>query len=194
MIVKLRGDNMKVVTSVMKFLTMGLVFFMGQEVALGQNSSINWSVLDMGFAVSSSSNTSIASAVGQVFVGTSTEANNLVESGFLANRLLRGPVVSVAADEELPLTFSLSQNYPNPFNPSTTIRFEISSRSKVELRVWNILGQHIATLVNEQKEPGRYTVEWDGRNDEGAHVSSGVYFYRLRATEYVEIKKLILLK
>jgi hypothetical protein len=100
----------------------------------------------------------------------------------------------------LPKSFNLSQNYPNPFNPNTTIRFEIGTGSgnqaavNTTLKVYNILGQVVKTLVNEPKLPGIYYQIWDGKNEQGEKVSSGLYFYQLRAGNYSETKKMVLLK
>jgi hypothetical protein len=110
---------------------------------------------------------------------------------------LEGTIQTVGIDDRrttFPHRFNLTQNYPNPFNPSTTIRYEIPKPSKVELHIYNVLGQHVATLVSEEQNAGRYTIVWNGRNDEGNQVSSGVYFYRLQAADFVETKKLMLLK
>jgi len=95
---------------------------------------------------------------------------------------------------ELPLTFSLSQNYPNPFNPSTVIEFTVPRRSQVEVSVYNLLGQSVVTLVDQPMSQGTYRTVWDGRNKSGDHVASGVYFYRLEAEHFVEVKKMVLLK
>ena len=100
--------------------------------------------------------------------------------------------VSVNEDQpELPLSYSLAQNYPNPFNPSTTIRFSIpaGSSSHTSLRVYDILGREVTTLVNEDKKPGNYMVPFDGSN-----LASGVYFYRLESGAFVDTKKLMLIK
>jgi hypothetical protein len=91
-------------------------------------------------------------------------------------------------------SFSLFQSYPNPFNPQTTIVFEMPEPGDVSLKVFNAAGQIVATLVEEHKPTGRHIVHWDGRNQFGRHVSSGVYFYRLQAGDYVETKRMILLK
>jgi hypothetical protein len=89
----------------------------------------------------------------------------------------------------VPTEFSLAQNYPNPFNPSTTIRFVVPVSGFVSLKVFDLLGREVATLVDEKKDAGSYEVTFDGKN-----LSSGVYFYRLQAGEFVQTKKLLLQK
>jgi photosystem II stability/assembly factor-like uncharacterized protein len=90
---------------------------------------------------------------------------------------------------EVPTQFILEQNYPNPFNPSTTISYQLPTQSHVTLKVYNLLGQEAGTLVNEVKQPGTYTVQWDASD-----VASGVYLYRLTSGAFVETKKCLLLK
>lgn len=89
----------------------------------------------------------------------------------------------------IPKEFNLSQNYPNPFNPSTTISYSLTSNSLVQLKIFNILGQEIETLVNEEKPSGNYQVVFDANN-----LSSGIYFYKIQAGEFTSTKKMILLK
>lgn len=98
-------------------------------------------------------------------------------------------VTDILDNYELPVYFSLSQNYPNPFNPNTKISFSIPQRVKVELAVYNTLGEKISSLVNEVKEPGNYIVMFNAEN-----LTSGVYFYRISAGEFSQTKKLILVK
>lgn len=93
------------------------------------------------------------------------------------------------ADQQLPTCFSLSQNYPNPFNPSTTIRYELPKASRVSLKVYDVLGQEVSTLVDEEKPAGTYEVHFSTQN-----LSSGMYVYRLQVGDYVAAKKLILLR
>jgi len=93
-----------------------------------------------------------------------------------------------------PSGFALSQNYPNPFNPSTRIEFELSRRSEVEVIIFNVLGQEVRTLVKRELSKGFHVIEWDGRDDAGNAVCSGVYHCRLKAGEYIESKKMVLLK
>jgi len=97
-------------------------------------------------------------------------------------------------EESLPAGFALSQNYPNPFNPMTGIEYALPRASHVELTILNQLGQTVATLVEGVRSAGRYTVYWDGRDDSGGRVASGVYLYRLRAGEFVQTKTMLLLK
>ena len=89
----------------------------------------------------------------------------------------------------IPKTFALYQNYPNPFNPTTTIRYDLPQASNVSLKVFNVLGQEVGTLVDEVKPPGEYSVTWNA----GA-MPSGVYYYRLFTGKFTEIKKLIVIK
>ena len=89
-----------------------------------------------------------------------------------------------------PQTFTLSQNYPNPFNPETTIRFDLPQSQETELAIYNLAAQRVATLVQDHREAGSYSVRWDGVTDARLELASGVYFYRLTAGERVETRKL----
>jgi hypothetical protein len=90
---------------------------------------------------------------------------------------------------EIPKACSLSQNYPNPFNPTTTISFNLLSKSFVSLKVFDILGREVGSIVSEEMSAGNYTKQWNA-----AKFSSGIYFYRLQVGTYTETKKLVLLK
>jgi flagellar hook assembly protein FlgD len=94
----------------------------------------------------------------------------------------------------LPTKYALEQNYPNPFNPTTTIRYAIPDDGLVTLKVYNIAGQEVATLVNEVKKAGKYEVTFDSKNTVGASLASGVYLYRVQAGSFSEVKKMVLLK
>jgi hypothetical protein len=98
------------------------------------------------------------------------------------------------ADLGVPERFALYENYPNPFNPSTTIRFEVPKDVRLKLTVHNLLGRQIRSLVDGPQASGVYTVVWDGRDNAGIQVASGVYFYRLQAADFVQTKKMLLLK
>lgn len=98
-----------------------------------------------------------------------------------------------------PSDFVLEQNYPNPFNPTTTIRYELKNSGSIKpihvtLSIYNILGQKIRTLLNQEQLPGKYEIMWDGKNDQQREVSSGVYFYKLCSSESTVSKRMVLLK
>ena len=94
----------------------------------------------------------------------------------------------------LPTEFSLAQNFPNPFNPTTTIKYDLAKDVDVKLTIYNILGQEIATLVQSKQTRGYYSLIWDGKNNNGEMVGSGIYFYHLVAGDYTALKKLTLIK
>ena len=101
-------------------------------------------------------------------------------------------IITDIEDEQfdfIPQQYSLNQNYPNPFNPTTTIKFGIAEFGFVSLKVYDILGNEITTLVNEEKPSGNYEVEFNASS-----LPSGVYFYRLKSGSFVETKKMIVLK
>jgi len=104
-------------------------------------------------------------------------------------------VVGINDDEsELPSNFKLFNNYPNPFNPSTIIKAAIPNSQYVSLKVYNINGELVTTLVNETLNAGYHQFEWNGTNNEGQRVSSGIYFYQISAGELYQVKKMMLLK
>jgi hypothetical protein len=98
-------------------------------------------------------------------------------------------VVSAGGNATAPVEFELYQNYPNPFNPATTIRYALLRTSHVTLTVFNILGQQLTQLVNEQQQAGYHEVEFGSKS-----LASGVYFYRIQAGDFVASRKLLLLK
>ena len=105
------------------------------------------------------------------------------------NWLAENVVVGVGNENELPLSFDLKQNYPNPFNPATRIAFSISEKSFTTLKVYDILGNEVVTLVNEEKPAGTYEVNFDA-----SKLSSGVYLYKLQSNSLVQTRKMLLLK
>jgi len=91
--------------------------------------------------------------------------------------------------DQIPHSYTLEQNYPNPFNPTTIIKYQIPELSFVTIKIFDVLGSEVATLVNEEKPGGNYEVELDATN-----LSSGIYFYQLRVGDYVPVKKMVLLR
>ncbi len=117
---------------------------------------------------------------------------------FSVNAVLNTPTFvkpeARSVDGTVPVNYALAQNYPNPFNPSTTIHYELPSAAAVRLEVFNIIGQKVATLVDETQSAGKWSVRWDAKNDFGKNVASGIYLYRLSTPNVLLTRKMILLK
>jgi hypothetical protein len=96
----------------------------------------------------------------------------------------------------LPTKYTLYQNYPNPFNPETVIKYAVSGNglTQVSLKVYNVVGQLVKTLVDEQQMPGEYSQTWNGKDEKNQEVASGMYFYKLRVSDFSETKKMVLLR
>jgi hypothetical protein len=93
-----------------------------------------------------------------------------------------------------PYTFTLHSNYPNPFNPETRLRFEVGAQIDVKLAVYDVLGRIIRSFDKQEYTPGRYTINWDGKDNNGSYVSSGIYIYRMKAGDFVDHKKMTLIR
>jgi hypothetical protein len=117
------------------------------------------------------------------------------DNGIFSRVAIEGTnIVSVQDNvNEVPRVFALSQNYPNPFNPSTIIRYSVPHTSRVSIRVFDILGNEVSTLVDDNVPAGDYTVEFSS-NGGGTNLASGIYFYKLQAGNFIETKKMILMK
>ncbi len=126
-----------------------------------------------------------------VFPADTSQASTGVIS--VSNSSWNGPIVGTSVEESpgtgLPLEFGLAQNYPNPFNPSTTIPFSVDRTSLVSLKIYDVLGREVATVVSEQLSPGRYSARWDASG-----LPSGVYMYRLQAGSSTAVKSLLLVR
>ena len=104
-------------------------------------------------------------------------------------------VAGVLELQSTPKEFALHQNFPNPFNPDTTIKYDLAESADVTLQIYNVLGQVVRTMVaSEAQNAGRYQIRWNGMDDRGVSVSSGIYFYRISAGEFQNVRKLMLLK
>lgn len=161
---------------------------------LSAQSRIVWQSFNPGFASSNGDDISLISLIGQPFVGDVAGSGIELRSRF--GGFGSTTTSASVAQDRIPFAFNLSQNYPNPFNPSTVIRFGIPEASHVSLRIFDIVGKEVSTLVNAELSAGnhRYTFVAD-------HLSSGVYFYRIIAASrgskgrlFTETKKFILVK
>ena len=123
--------------------------------------------------------------------GQQTLRLNVTSGGFKLNWLSIGSISAIKDDNILPQITRLEQNYPNPFNPSTTINYNLSEKSFVSLKVYDILGKEIATLVNEEQKPGSYNIQFSIVNRQ---LTSGIYFYRLQTGSYNQVRKMVLNK
>ena len=94
----------------------------------------------------------------------------------------------------IPYSFSLNQNRPNPFNPSTVVDYSVARKSQVNISVFNILGQIVKTMVDREVDAGQYQAVWDGVDENGNQVASGIYFYKMRTTDFVETRKMVLMR
>lgn len=103
-------------------------------------------------------------------------------------------IVEVDDNEIQPIVYSLEQNYPNPFNPTTTIKFSLPESHFVSIKIYNMLGQEVRTLVNEQRNEGNHSIIWNGKDNSGNQLASGTYIYRIKAGDFTSTKKMILLK
>jgi len=104
------------------------------------------------------------------------------------------PVGVPETNKTVPLTFELQQNYPNPFNPITTIEYSIDKNYHVQLNIYNLLGQRIRILVDEMQTAGFHSIQWNGRDNQGVSLASGLYIYQLKTEKKTLQRKLMLLK
>ena len=157
-------------------------------VLVGKNNGTTWSEVLPPFTLNDPLN-AIAVIDTNLFVGT--DNNTAFIKGTTVWRLSVPGITTGVRNEAVstPKNFVLEQNYPNPFNPSTTISFALPTRATVSLKIFNLLGQEVATLASGEKEAGTYSVQWNASN-----VSSGEYFYRLDAGSFMQVKRLMLLK
>ena len=126
----------------------------------------------------------------------SNAKNSITQLRNTLNSLVDFPVGvedNIAATQ-IPQGYVLGQNYPNPFNPSTTIEYTLPQRSKVAIDIYNVLGQKVRTLVDETQAAGSHSIVWDGTNQSGQSVSTGFYFYKLTAGDYIDSRKMLMIK
>jgi hypothetical protein len=138
----------------------------------------------------------LSSSLAQSITGAQLSTSYKLYTGFWNPWTVEmSPVEEEDQDVNLrPTDFALGQNFPNPFNPTTIIQYALPKTSQVKIEVYNILGQKVRTLVDETQEPGYKTINWDGKDDGGNEVGSGVYFCRIQAGNFVKSRKMTFLK
>ena len=107
------------------------------------------------------------------------------------------PIIPISVEDDMtviPFEYFLNQNYPNPFNPATTIKYGLHKKSNITLIIYNLMGREIIRWDDQNIHAGLYEKVWDGRNKYGEPVASGIYFFRLRAGDYIETRKMVLLR
>jgi len=102
--------------------------------------------------------------------------------------------LSAYKEELIPAQYALHQNYPNPFNPVTTVRYDLPENSLVTITIYDMLGKEISTIVNEYQDAGYKSIVWNATNDYGQSISAGIYIYQIKTKDFVQTKKMILLK
>lgn len=107
---------------------------------------------------------------------------------------LMGTADGQRGEPSIPTVYALYQNYPNPFNPVTEIRFDLPVASRVVIEIFNTLGQRVKTLADREYAAGAYRMAWDGTNDSGMSAAAGVYLYRMRAGDFVNVRKMVLMR
>jgi Secretion system C-terminal sorting domain len=164
-----------------------LVALLVVTVALPQYQITN-SVMGSGGNIVSNTSNIFVSTVGEAFIGKTSNAVNQNQIGFWYV-YQQSTLTDVEDEETIPTVFKLEQNYPNPFNPSTKIKFAVPEKSNVLIKIYDILGSEVATLVNEEMDAG-----WYEKSFNASVLASGVYLFRMEAGNYVNTKKMILLR
>ena len=163
-------------------------FFLLTQITLSQ-SQIPYSVIGGGGEKSSNESFILTGTVGESFIGGSVNASNQNFAGFWY--VYYNDVITSVEDQQeiIPTVFKLEQNYPNPFNPSTIIKFAVPEKSNVLIKIYDILGGEVATLVNEELDAG-----WYEKSFNASALASGVYIYRMNAGNFISTKKMLMVK
>jgi hypothetical protein len=166
-----------------------LIIFMGLSTLLFAQHQIPFNIIGSGGERSANQNYILNSTAGEVLIGKFSGSANQQVTGFWY--LYYHDVITNASgqEEDMPNTFKLEQNYPNPFNPSTIIKFGIPERSNVVIKIYDIIGSEVFTLVNEEMEAGWYQKEFSANG-----LSSGVYLLTIQAGSFVSTKKMLMVK
>lgn len=174
------------------FAMLGIVAF--PLMALPQSAGINSSTFSTGFGLSSGSNTTVVTAVGELFVGVATNEHTQLETGFLVVLQQQNNLLALENIVALPRDFALHQNYPNPFNPTTTIQFDLPKMVRIKIIVYDLQGREVVRLLNQHLEPGYHEMVWNGRDRAGRDLPSGMYIVLMSTPKFRTSIKMVLLK
>jgi len=183
------NDSTELASDIVAFEPFGLTFSVPVDISIAYNSSRSNFRLMM---LDNAEDTTWEEVVGAVCSEGNCDAG--VSSFGLFSVQDIDPPLSIITNNNIPERFVLSQNFPNPFNPITTLRYELPQRSHVTLSIYDMLGREITQLVNTTQEAGFRSVQWDATDSMGRPVSAGVYLYQIQAGEFVETRKMVLLK
>ena len=160
------------------------------NISYSQNLLLNSNSYNSNGIVFSESATKVFVSFGRSIVGTAKSGNRVISINSSNQFQNKGKVITNSnASNFIPKRFSLQQNYPNPFNRSTNIKYDFPKQSIVHVSIYTILGEKVVELVNEVKSAGSYEITWNAHN-----LSNGVYVYTMRGSDFIDSKKLILLK
>ncbi len=170
----------------------GCIHNLGAVLPHTGTDSVSWSLI-----AADSNNVNLRKAYWNYLLITSDNSKGMHNPFYTVNVLLAsiGSVIGIEYQwTEVPKVFALSQNFPNPFNPTTKFTFSIPKTQQVTIKIYDIMGREVKTLVNSNISIGKYTVDWDGTNGRGNTVSSGVYFYRMETASFIDVKKMVLVR
>jgi hypothetical protein len=172
-----------------------LLVFLVLTFSSAQAYDLKNDVIDDGGTKMTSSNYVLRGSFGQPTIGKISSANYVAYIGFWhPYPAVPGVEEDFFFDSRFPLVFALSQNYPNPVVSGTSVKYAVPARSHVSLEVFNSAGQRTRTLVDGVQEPGYYEVKWDLRGVSGDRLPNGVYFYRMLAADFLQTKKMVILR
>ncbi len=186
------------VVLILTFISAGITFAQSST-----NYQVKKSVFDQRGGISYSTNHTVVDAMGQPSpVGEASNTNYIVSSGFLGGgKLISSIDVAETGEGVIPDEFKLCQNYPNPFNPETSIKYNLPQTSEVVLTIYNLQGHEVRRLVQGTNLAGYHTVHWDGQNESGQKIVSGLYLYRIKVKThgsdchtYIGCRKMLLMK
>jgi plastocyanin len=180
--------------------------FVPESLSIAVNDTVEWQWIEGSHTTTSDSTTgqnvwnAPIDASNQIFRFVITTSGNHDyyciphQSLGMVGTIIATPATSIEDGTNQLEKFRLSQNYPNPFNPTTTIRYQLPERTEVSLKIFDITGHEVRTLVRERVVAGEHSVTWNGTNNQGNPVSSGVYLYQLKAGNRTESRRMLLLK